>query len=99
MAFGAERVIVSRDAAVQAEFDVGLRAHMLRVYNYMASGLALTGIVAYATAFSGLYAQIAQTPLIWVVMLAPLAFVLRSASASTACGRRRFRRCFGCLPR
>jgi FtsH-binding integral membrane protein len=75
MAFGAERVIVSRDAAVQAEFDAGLRAHMLRVYNYMASGLALTGIVAYAMAFSGLYAQIAQTPLIWVVMLAPLAFV------------------------
>jgi FtsH-binding integral membrane protein len=75
MAFGADRVIVSRDATVQAEFDVGLRAHMLRVYNYMASGLALTGIVAYATAFSGLYAQIAQTPLIWVVILAPLAFV------------------------
>jgi FtsH-binding integral membrane protein len=75
MAFGADRVIVSRDAAVQAEFDAGLRAHMLRVYNYMASGLALTGIVAYATAFSGLYARIAQTPLIWVVMLAPLAFV------------------------
>jgi FtsH-binding integral membrane protein len=75
MAFGADRVIVSRDAAVQAEFDAGLRAHMLRVYNYMASGLALTGIVAYAMAFSGLYARIAQTPLIWVVMLAPLAFV------------------------
>jgi hypothetical protein len=75
MAFGANRVIVSHDAAVQAEFDAGLRAHMLRVYNYMASGLALTGIVAYATAFSGLYAQIAQTPLVWLVMLAPLAFV------------------------
>src|SRR5258708_39325437 len=34
--------------ADQATFDVGLRAHMLRVYNYMASGLALSGIVAYA---------------------------------------------------
>ena len=32
----------------QAAFDVGLRAHMIRVYNYMASGLALSGIVAYA---------------------------------------------------
>ena len=31
----------------QAAFDVGLRAHMVRVYNYMASGLALSGIVAY----------------------------------------------------
>src|SRR5258708_20027135 len=31
----------------QAAFDVGLRAHMVRVYNYMASGLALSGIVAF----------------------------------------------------
>ena len=29
--------------ADQASFDVGLRAHMVRVYNYMASGLALSG--------------------------------------------------------
>ena len=27
--------------------DAGLREYMLRIYNYMASGLALTGIVAY----------------------------------------------------
>ena len=33
--------------AEQASFDVGLRTHMVRVYNYMASGLALSGIVAY----------------------------------------------------
>src|SRR3990170_1008208 len=33
--------------ADQASFDVGLRAHMVRVYNYMASGLALSGIVAF----------------------------------------------------
>ena len=33
--------------ADQAAFDVGLRAHMVRVYNYMASGLALSGIVAF----------------------------------------------------
>jgi len=32
--------------ADQATFDVGLRKHMLSVYNYMASGLALSGIVA-----------------------------------------------------
>ncbi len=30
-------------------YDVGLRAHMIRVYNYMASAVALTGIVAYLT--------------------------------------------------
>jgi len=34
---------------------------MLRIYNYMASGLALTGIVAYLGASTGFYAQLAQT--------------------------------------
>jgi FtsH-binding integral membrane protein len=34
--------------ADQATFDAGLRAHMIKVYNYMASGLALSGIVAVA---------------------------------------------------
>ena len=29
--------------------DAGLRAHMIRVYNYMASAVALTGVVAYLT--------------------------------------------------
>src|SRR6202043_1913303 len=59
-----------------AQIDAGLRAHMQRVYGYMAGGLALTGIVAYAAAASGFYQAIAGTGLIWVVMLAPLAFVL-----------------------
>ena len=58
-----------------AAIDARLRAHMLRVYNYMAGGLAVTGVVAYGSAASGFYQSIAGTPLIWVVMLAPLAFV------------------------
>ncbi|MCS3928938.1 FtsH-binding integral membrane protein [Bradyrhizobium elkanii] len=49
---------------------------MQRVYGYMAGGLALTGLVAYAAAASGFYQAIAGTPLIWLVMLAPLGFVL-----------------------
>src|SRR6202165_4456060 len=61
---------------VGAQIDAGLRAHMQRVYGYMAGGLALTGIVAYAAAASGFYETIAGTPLIWIVMLAPLGFVL-----------------------
>src|SRR5712671_2292328 len=61
---------------VGARIDAGLRAHMQRVYSYMAGGLALTGIVAYAAAASGFYQSIAGTPLIWIVMLAPLGFVL-----------------------
>ena len=62
--------------SVSAQIDAGLRAHMQRVYSYMAGGLALTGIVAYAAAASGFYQAIAATPLIWIVMLAPLGFVL-----------------------
>ncbi len=57
------------------EVDEGLRAYMLRVYNYMSIGLAITGVVAYVAAASGIYAAIAQTPLVWVMMLAPLGFV------------------------
>jgi FtsH-binding integral membrane protein len=49
---------------------------MLRVYNYMGSGLALTGIVAYVVANTALAEVIFGTPLRWVVMLAPLAFVM-----------------------
>ena len=59
-----------------AQIDEGLRAHMQRVYGYMAGGLALTGVVAYAAAASGFYQSIADTGLIWIVMLAPLGFVL-----------------------
>ena len=39
----------------QAQIDEGLRSHMLRVYNYMSAALALTGIVAWFSATSGLY--------------------------------------------
>jgi FtsH-binding integral membrane protein len=35
--------------ATRAAIDVGLRAYMLRVYNYMAAGVALTGVVAWLT--------------------------------------------------
>ena len=60
----------------RAEIDIGLRQFMLGVYNYMASGLALTGIVAYLAAESGLYASLVKTPvLLWAIVLAPLPLV------------------------
>jgi uncharacterized protein len=59
-----------------ASIDAGLRAYMQRVYAYMAGGLVLAGLVAYAAAASGFYQAIAETGLIWVVILAPLGFVL-----------------------
>ncbi len=71
-----ERGYMARGAAAQALYDEGLRQHMLRVYNYMASGLFLTGAVAVAFFSSGWFYAVAQTPLIWVVMLSPLAFIL-----------------------
>ncbi|MEP6784338.1 MAG: Bax inhibitor-1/YccA family protein [Sphingomonadales bacterium] len=56
--------------------DAGLRSYMLSVYNYMASGVLLTGIVAMLFAQSGYAAQVLNTPLRWVIMLAPLGFVM-----------------------
>lgn len=69
--------------------DQGLRAYMLRVYNYMGIGLVVTGLVAYVTytqsfieqngrivGLTGLGETLFGSPLQWVVMLAPLAFVL-----------------------
>ena len=56
--------------------DVGLRKYMLSVYNTMASGVLLTGIVALLFAQSGFAAQVLNTPLRWVIMLAPLGFVM-----------------------
>ena len=59
-----------------AEIDIGLRRFLLSVYNYMGLGLALTGLVAYGAAESGLYASLVKTPvLFWVVVLAPPALV------------------------
>jgi uncharacterized protein len=63
--------------AQAARIDEGLRAYMLSVYNYMGLALALTGIVAMVVAATpALYVPIFTTPLKWVVMLAPLGFVL-----------------------
>ena len=74
--------------AASAALDEGLRAYMLRVYNWMASGLLLTGIVAYAVANTSLMnafypvvntaygPQIHPTPLAMLSIFAPLAFVL-----------------------
>jgi FtsH-binding integral membrane protein len=84
--YAASTTATRSDAAV----DQGLRAYMLSVYNYMAGGVAVSGIAAYLTFMMA----VAQTkanggliltpfgqalwlsPLKYVVMFAPLAFVL-----------------------
>jgi len=59
-------------------YDAGLRSYMLSVYNYMASGVLLTGIVALLFANSGMAEQILMGPglLKYLIMFAPLAFVM-----------------------
>ena len=75
--------------ADQAVIDEGLRAYMLKVYNYMTTGLLFTGLVAYffskASIVTNEFGQIIgvtsvgamlfDSPLKWIVMLAPLGFV------------------------
>jgi FtsH-binding integral membrane protein len=57
--------------------DTGLRSYLIRVYNYMSGGLFLTGLIAYLTSQSPeLMNTLFNTPLKWLVMLAPLAFML-----------------------
>jgi FtsH-binding integral membrane protein len=59
-------------AADQA-IDEGLRSYMLGVYNYMAIGVALTGLLAwFVSSQPALMEAIWTTPLKWVVILAPL---------------------------
>jgi uncharacterized protein len=74
-----------------AVYDEGLRRHMLRVYNIMGLGLVMTGVVAMLVASTpAIYQPIFGTPLKWVVMLAPLAFIfvfsmkMETMTASTA---------------
>jgi FtsH-binding integral membrane protein len=59
-------------------FDAGLRSYMLSVYNYMASGVLLTGIVALLFANTEAARAILLGPgiLKYVIMLSPLAFVM-----------------------
>jgi FtsH-binding integral membrane protein len=67
---------MSQAQAEAAAVDVGLRAYMLRVYNYMGVALALSGAVAFFVSTSPAMQQVIfGTPLMWVVFLAPLGLV------------------------
>ena len=78
-----------RSSASEAIIDQGLRSYMLKVYNYMASGVLLTGFIALAffkmavvTSSEGQIIGLTNfgntiyaSGLKWVIMLAPLAVV------------------------
>ena len=69
--------------------DAGLRAYMLRIYNYMAAGVGLTAVVAGLT-YQLTGDALLQNPLMWVFIFAPLILVffisarINTLSASTA---------------
>ena len=62
----------------RAARDAGLRSYMLSVYNYMASGVLLTGIVALGLAMTGVAQSLwfGGGLLRWVVLFAPLIMVM-----------------------
>lgn len=77
----------SSEAQVRGRsMDVGLRAHMLHVYNYMASALLLTGLIAYfagtSEAFLGMVLRegadgsVGMSGLGWLITFAPLAMTM-----------------------
>jgi FtsH-binding integral membrane protein len=68
----------TRVGVADAAYDAGLRSYMLSIYNYMASAVLLTGIVAMLFANSGLAEPILRGPglLKYVIMLAPLGFIM-----------------------
>jgi uncharacterized protein len=72
----------------QLTIDAGLRGYMIRVYNYMTAGVALTGLVAWftysaAVVDTGAGLQLTElghaifgSPLMWLFVLAPLGLVM-----------------------
>jgi FtsH-binding integral membrane protein len=76
-----DRQTLGARAGSALAIDEGLRSYMLRVYNYMGLGLVVTGVVAYFTSQWAMSSQanaelLYGSPLSWVIMLSPLAFVL-----------------------
>jgi uncharacterized protein len=93
----AERQRLAREAAAKRrgmagfpnDYDIGLRAHMFSVYNYMAGGVALTGLVAWFTYQASVVTNASGSivgltpfgqplfgsPLMWVPVIAPLLLV------------------------
>ena len=79
--FRQSQVNYGTQARAGADYDAGLRSYMLGIYNYMALALAVTGIAALGTAYlaqsnPAVANAIYSSPLRYVIMFAPLAFVM-----------------------
>ena len=98
-----------RSSASEAIIDQGLRSYMLKVYNYMASGVLLTGFIALAffkmavvTSSEGQIIGLTNfgntiyaSGLKWVIMLAPLAIVFYMSLELQKCLRLKLKQLFG----
>ncbi len=89
MAFGSSNPRTAARTQTTAVYDEGLRAYMLRVYNYMGLGIAITGVIAYVVATlsvqdlsattlvpTSLGVTLYNSPLRWIIALAPLGLVM-----------------------
>ncbi|MBK1669083.1 hypothetical protein CKO28_13675 [Rhodovibrio sodomensis] len=86
---------ISRNPAAvdAAAVDIGLRSYMLRVYNYMALGVAFTGALAMLVAMSPAALQLMMGPFKWVLFIgilglgwfAPKLMMTRSVAAAQGC--------------
>ena len=87
------RPYAGADRAAAADIDVGLRQYMLRVYNYMASGLALSGLVALLVANNagimslffqqGASGRVSYTGLGLIAVFAPIGMILAMSFGAT----------------
>ena len=92
MAIGPDRRVMTRTQAEAAAVDVGLRGYMLRVYNYMALGVAFTGAIGMAVASNPAAVQTVAS-LFWVLFIgilgmgfiAPRIMMSKSVGAAQAC--------------
>jgi FtsH-binding integral membrane protein len=89
MEFNKQNIQSKTTGAATHVIDEGLRAYMLKVYNYMASGILITGFISLIlfklsvvtaadgsiAGLTGLGNALYNSALMWVVMLAPLGVV------------------------
>ena len=63
------------------QYDEGLRKFMLNMFNHTATGLALSGVIAFFTYKTGLIFTLMAGPMMWITMLAPLGMIFWYAAA------------------
>ena len=70
---------IAQGRTMDASVNLGLRSFMLGVYNKLALGIALSGLIAYiAGSVAPVSALVYTAPMIYIVMFAPVALILGS---------------------